>query len=549
MSLYGPIPRIRKLCYEIAKENEVVAACLYGSRACGYARPSSDYDVLLIMDPYSRKVKYHYVKLNHVDASILAVEKEIFEDDVANAFLGEFVSGRLLTPYIPIINGDYLWEQEIRMKRRIILEALENLVHRYKDLCCEILIDPYFFIYKKMQKRAMIYPPVKYSYLEMLSSERRKQNIKSIMRGYEAALESLRAENTIIFEDGYVKISESFAEEVRRKVYGVVAPIRETERIIRQYVSHGFAGAGVTPQIVLKEFASKVERELTGKSFMELEDPKNYLYLRSALGTVSLGEKYTFRDIITKAAPFGKVSDLSVRKIGGTLSFVYLLSFREDGKERKVVAKRYEDWCGFKWMPLFIWAIGIRAFDVLGEKRLINEYKMNRFLTRHGIPAPEIYYMNLESRVLLQQYIEGRSLKEIIHGVLSEGSKMKKDLNLIRQLAQRLAEVHSLNVTIGDCKPGNIIFDSNNEIYFIDLEQAGEGDPAWDIAELLYYTGHYAIKEEKIKPLINAFIEGYTERGDARYVREAGSLKYVRAFSFFTAPNILTEISKTCLRR
>jgi len=548
LSVDKVIPRVRKLCYEIAGESKIVAACLYGSRVCGYARTSSDYDVLLILDSYGRKVKYHYGKVDHIDASVLAVEKEIFEDDVDSAILGEFVAGRLINPYVPVINSDYLWKRETAMKKRIILEALENLIHRYKDLCCEILISPYFFAYNKMEKRVMVYPPVKYSYVRMLSSRLGKQNLISIMRSYEEALKELHAENIVLFEGKYVKISEAFAEEANKKVYRVVAPLRETERVIRQYISHGFAGL-VAPQIILKELASKVERELKGQNSTELEDPKNYLYLHSAHGLVSLGDKYTFEDVITRGAPFGKVSELFVERLGGTLNFVYLLSFRENNKERKVVAKRFEDWCGFKWMPLSLWTIGLREFEVLGEKRLMNEYKMNGFLARHGISTPEVYYVNLESRLLLQQYIEGRRFEEVARRIFSQTHSVKEDLSLVHRLARFIAKIHSLNVTIGDCKPENIILDPNDEIYFVDLEQAGKGNPTWDIAEFLYYTGHYTVKSGKIKSVIEAFVEGYIENGDVQYIREAGSLNYLRVFSFFTAPNILLEISKECSRQ
>jgi len=548
LSVGKVIPRVRKLCYKIAGKSKIVAVCLYGSRVCGYARPSSDYDALLILDSYDRKVKYHYEKTDHIDVSVLAVEKRIFEDDVDNAILGEFIAGRLINPYVPITNGDYLWKQETRMKKRIILEALENLVHQYEDLCCEILIDPYFFMFNKMQKRAMVYPPVKYSYIRMLSSELGKQNIIHIMRGYEEALKKLHAKNVVLFEGKYVKISEAFAEEVNKKVYRLVAPLRETERIIRQYISHGFAGL-VDPQIILKELTSKVERELKGQNSMELEDPKNYLYLHSALGLVSLGDKYTFEDVVTRGAPFGKVSELSVQKLGGTLNFVYLLSFREDNKERKIVAKRYEDWCGFKWMPLSLWTIGLRAFEVFGEKRLMNEYKMNNFLARHGIPTPKVYYVNLEGRLLLQQYIEGVNFEEVVRRIFSQNHNVKGDLNLFHRLAQLIAEIHSLNVTIGDCKPENIILSPDDEIYFVDLEQAGKGNPTWDIAEFLYYAGHCSVDKEKIMPLIEAFIKGYIESGNAQFVRDAGSLSYVRVFGFFTAPHILMEISKACIRQ
>jgi len=57
------------------------------------------------------------------------------------------------------------------------------------------------------------------------------------------------------------------------------------------------------------------------------------------------------------------------------------------------------------------------------------------------------------------------------------------------------------------------------------------------------------VEKEKVIPLIEAFIEGYIENGDAQFIRDAGSLSYIRVFSFFTAPNILMEISKACSKQ
>ncbi|MDH5770731.1 MAG: aminoglycoside phosphotransferase family protein, partial [Candidatus Bathyarchaeota archaeon] len=179
----------------------------------------------------------------------------------------------------------------------------------------------------------------------------------------------------------------------------------------------------------------------------------------------------------------------------------------------------------------------------------MNEYKMNGFLAKHGISTPKVYYVNLEGRLLLQQYIEGGSFEEVIRRIFSQSHNVREDLSLVHRLALLIAEIHSLNVTIGDCKPENIILSPDDEIYFVDLEQAGKGNPTWDIAEFLYYTGHYTVEKEKIMPIIEVFIEGYIENGDAQYISDAGSLSYIRVFSFFTAPNILMEISNACSKQ
>jgi hypothetical protein len=84
----------------------------------------------------------------------------------------------------------------------------------------------------------------------------------------------------------------------------------------------------------------------------------------------------------------------------------------------------------------------------------------------------------------------------------------------------------------------------------VDLEQAERGgDQAWDLAELLYYSGRYALLSsiEMTKAVTKAFIEGYLEAGGKIVnVRKVKSPKYIKVFSFFASPHILYVISNVC---
>jgi predicted nucleotidyltransferase len=99
---------IRATCKEVADTSEIVAITLYGSRACGYAREDSDYDILLILNEYSEGVRYNYITKDQLQLAILIVDQQILELDVAQGTLGDFVSGRFLTPLIPLYNPDYI---------------------------------------------------------------------------------------------------------------------------------------------------------------------------------------------------------------------------------------------------------------------------------------------------------------------------------------------------------------------------------------------------------------------------------------------------------
>ena len=89
---------------------------------------------------------------------------------------------------------------------------------------------------------------------------------------------------------------------------------------------------------------------------------------------------------------------------------------------------------------------------------------------------------------------------------------------------------------------------ADGEVYAVDLEQARKrGDYAWDIAELLFYTGHYSKSPTPTRGLIEitqAFSNGYLRKGRATELRQAAGVRYAKAFSFWTPAPVILEISK-----
>jgi serine/threonine protein kinase len=111
--------------------------------------------------------------------------------------------------------------------------------------------------------------------------------------------------------------------------------------------------------------------------------------------------------------------------------------------------------------------------------------------------------------------------------------------------------VHSLNVSLGDTKPENVIVDPNDNLYLLDFEQASQGgDKSWDIAEFLYYSGHYLPplhSNRKAEAIATAFIAGYLKvGGNVNVIRKAGAPKYTRIFSLFTPPSVLLAMAEIC---
>ena len=151
------------------------------------------------------------------------------------------------------------------------------------------------------------------------------------------------------------------------------------------------------------------------------------------------------------------------------------------------------------------------------------------------------------------EYIYGESFEKLLKQfVISKNSKKSQMiLEKVKQIGELFAKIHSLNVSLGDTKPENWILDKENNVCLIDLEQASiKGDKTWDIAEFLYYSGHYMPLLNGYKKAIEMaqeFIKGYlTAGGDIKNIRKAGTAKYTRVFNVFTPPRILSTLSNMC---
>jgi len=121
----------------------------------------------------------------------------------------------------------------------------------------------------------------------------------------------------------------------------------------------------------------------------------------------------------------------------------------------------------------------------------------------------------------------------------------------VKEVGRKIAEAHRLGVALGDCKPENIVVTKEGKTFFVDLEQATrDGNQAWDVAEFLYYSGHYVspISSAKAAKIIaKNFIEGYLEAGGRKEtVKKAGSARYVKVFSVFTPPHVILAVSNLC---
>ena len=237
--------------------------------------------------------------------------------------------------------------------------------------------------------------------------------------------------------------------------------------------------------------------------------------------------------------PAGRVS---IRRIGSFVNDVFLV--RVDNE--KLVAKRYTNWVSLKWVTLSLFGLGSVHFSISGKRRMEAEYAFNDLLSRRGIPVPSIVGADQKSRTILFTFVSGDQLSGLIPRITHSVMIGQREREAALQAGRLIAGAHQLEAALGDTKPENFLVEKNGDVTLVDLEQARHrGDYGWDVAEFLFYSGHYWLSFNKsLESYVDSFIKGYKEHGSSSIVKSAASPKYVRVFSVWTPPNILHNIRK-----
>ena len=237
--------------------------------------------------------------------------------------------------------------------------------------------------------------------------------------------------------------------------------------------------------------------------------------------------------------PTGRVS---IRRIGSFVNDVFLV--RVDNE--KLVAKRYTNWVSLKWVTLSLFGLGSVHFSISGKRRMEAEYAFNDLLSRRGIPVPSIVGADQKSRTILFTFVLGDQLSNLLPKMTRSVQIAPREREAALQAGRLMAGSHQLEAALGDTKPENFLVEKNGNVTLVDLEQARHrGDYAWDIAEFLFYSGHYWLSFNKsLEGYVDSFIKGYKEHGSPNIVKAAASPKYVRVFSVWTPPNILHNVRK-----
>jgi len=546
--------QITDFCRHIAKPAEVTAISLFNSNTSESLNRKTILEIMLVIRDFKSRLTSYFKMVNQRPIVFLAMDQWVFERDVERGFLGEAFAGSLVFPYTALQGKNYLNEQEIKLKKRLVLELLENIVLSYPELSYSVKIKPQYFMYEVILNRIRVFPPLAYS-ISSLHGTLTAKDPESVLHGYVEALKQLEAEKKIGVLNGYVIIPREFIVKSQKRRVRFVNLTKNTPRtLFTSFVK-------IFPQL-LTFFSQNSESLPTlqnlilkkdGLSSRQFMDPEKYVFIPTSKGLVSLADRTSIENFTEKVLFKGEKAKIKLEPVGGVLNDVYLIRAYSKGKETKVLVKRFKDWSGFKWFPLSIWSLGARTFAVLGKSRLAKECAISEVLRSEGFNVPKILHVNNNERLVFMEYIEGEDLSNSIKRLATSNTEENKDKELvnIERVGEIYARVHSLNVTLGDTKPENIIVAPNGDLYLLDFEQASRGDDkAWDIAEFLYYSGHYLqppYGNGKAELIANSFISGYLKGGgDLNTVRKAGAAKYTRVFSIFTTPSVILAMSNAC---
>jgi tRNA A-37 threonylcarbamoyl transferase component Bud32/predicted nucleotidyltransferase len=531
MSSVSPqeLETIRKCIDRVAKGRPVVAACIYGSRAAGYARPESDVDVLIVLENYPYVVKYVYFNEQGLKISALAVDKKALERDAKNAFLGEFVVGRLLHIYEPVTGNEFFSMIERIYKRRVILEEVQDIVGSAGVLSTEIIFPLEYVVFSKIRRRMSLYPGAAYSYRMTYTAS--KRNLEFALEGYRRALADIVAEDKEFFsprQDGLLQISDKrvFVEKGKTR-------LKLTKRLqeFGSYFVHTYAGRRII-HLAIKEAESKIRRRV-GRT-VELPDfmacPKGE-YWKLPEGTIIINSKNWGEDLGYSVFEKKRLGNINSR------TMLYVLA---DGS--KIAVKELARTKAVKWAALSLWTSPVKRFRVGPLFRLGFEYKAIRYIRTLGLQTPAIKAIVLDRKLLITQFIDGKTLADLVKACL----KGNGDATSLRQAGEQIAKIHTTGGVLGNIKPKNVIV-SGSDLYFTDVEQFvfWGGDPVWDLAQFISWSLKGTRNSESAAKIVGEFFKGYIKvAGSENVTRLAKSRRYIESFYPVLAPTVARAIKK-----
>lgn len=513
----------------MSKGRAVVAACIYGSRAAGYARPDSDIDLLVVLENYPHLVKYVYLRESGMEISALMVDRGALERDAKGGFLGEFVVGRLLHVYEPVAGAEFLGRVERVYKRRIILDEVRDIVEFANVLGTEVLFPLEYVLFSKVKRRTLLYPSAAYSYYMTYAGGGR--NLEFALAGYSRALEEIATEDAdlLVRQGDLLRISEKrvMVEKEGRTRLKLSKRLQE----FGSYFVQTYAGRRMW-HLAIREAESKIRRHVRQQARLPgfMASPKG-AYWKLPEGRLIVESKDWLDDLGYSVVTRKRLGNLNSRTMLYVLDGGHRIAVKELAKTKAV-----------KWAALSLWTAPVKRFRVDPLLRIGSEYKAIRYIRSLGLHTPAVEAVVLDRKILVTQFIEGKTLA----GVIGDYLRGRGGASLLGQAGGQIAKIHATGSSLGNVKPKNVIA-SESGLYFTDVEQFmfRAGDQAWDLAQFISWGLKGTSKAGAAGSITREFLQGYVDvAGSGNIIRLAKSRRYIESFYPVLAPAVARAIKK-----
>jgi TP53 regulating kinase-like protein len=141
----------------------------------------------------------------------------------------------------------------------------------------------------------------------------------------------------------------------------------------------------------------------------------------------------------------------------------------------------------------------IRGFRTIKEAKIINKAKLS------GVYSPALYYVDLNDKKIVMEYVRGMRLKEYF-------SSKGFDRDIALKIGKSVGALHKVGIIHGDLTTSNMILNEGN-VYFIDFglsEESEEIEKQGIDIHLLRQaleSTHFDISED----LFKIILEGYSK--------------------------------------
>ena len=446
----------------------------------------------------------------------------------------EFVVGRLLNVYEPLIGADFLRNVELEYKTRLIAEGLTEIQSEYGGFSSDLIIPYEYFLFDKLHKRTIAYPEAARPLARTYSGARRKENLKLTLRSFREAAVSLASSGIIESTDESVRILPGgVPTNVLSKIVALISPTKEGASQVTASGRDVLAGIGVT------ETPARPRRRSKGEAIespVELTRPRKLLRLEEG---VVFDDASKIIEELARMSGFHGDYAFKQKKKGEVYTSTQLLEISSHGKRAEYILKSFPDLKSVKWAILNLWAFTGKKFNMTPFARLQREYEGVFRLRKLGIPTHRIVGIAPDEKILVTRFVEGLPLSKSV-GEITSGKGA--DTKYVEKYAKTLAKMHTGGLVYGDTKAENVIV-CEGEISLFDLEQTVEnGDPAWDLAEFLYFSGRSATTEEGMKLVADSFLASYRNENGVRTIAKAKGVRYLLPFQPFLTAGMTSVI-------